>query len=52
MLRGWSYFSSSSPTMAPLNKFDVIVHPGDGDGNCDGDGLNFRLRIMTYLYER
>ena len=62
MLRGWSCYSSSFPTMAPLNKFDVIVDAsdgdgdgdgngdgdgdGDGEGDGDGDGPNFRLCIM------
>ena len=50
MLRGWSCYSSSSPTMAPLNKFDIILDPGDGDGDGngdgDGDGPNVRQWIM------
>ena len=41
MLRGCSSTSSSSPTMAPLNKFDVVVDVDVdvGDGNGNGDGL-------------
>ena len=42
MLRGCSSTSSSSPTMAPLNKFDVVVDVDVdvdfGDGNGDGLG--------------